>query len=147
MSFAFVSDIRQTQFGRDGLAVIGDSNNYLHVAFDRANASGPKLTVSGKGNFDMPGCICAGSVDRNGQKNGYWGVRPWKAERLQAGKYKITHGIGHIDYYVTANIVSSAFMGSVIVMEKTATYVVLGTGGVDGVLYDNVFDFQICGRN
>lgn len=107
------------------------------------------ITLPNTATVDMPGVLCAGRVRSGGNIDNQWGCKTCGGSRHngQVGRYKMTHNIGHLDYYVTANIASDGFMGSVIVLEKTTTYVVLGVGGLDAGYYDQSFEFMICGKN
>lgn len=139
---------RNIQYGKDGFRVIHSSEKYFEVRLLEAE---PFFQVNARGNFNVPGMICSGRVNAYGNRENGWG-KSWSAGKhylfgSSTGKYKIIHDIGHTDYYISANAISTLnWSGSVVIYEKTANYVIVTVAAYTGIFADCAFEFMICGN-
>lgn len=107
----------------------------------------------GKGStIDMPGILAAGRVNKVGRVDAQWGCKSCKAYKHngQTGKYKITHDIGHTNYFIQATpAVADNTWAKVhaIVLEKAANYAVVAIydAGTNNNGVDADFEFLIVG--
>lgn len=122
--------IPQAQFTRDGIKLP------------------PTATVN------MPGVLCAGSVSKGGNIVGKWGcITPFITKYNGiTGQYKITHSLGHLNYYVNATPVGKDetwMKVHCVIIDKTPNYCVIGVfdSGQGNVTADYKVDFMIVGQN
>lgn len=107
----------------------------------------------GKGStIDMPGVLAAGRVSKVGRVDAQWGCKSCKAYKHngQTGKYKITHDIGHTNYFIQATpAVADNTWAKVhaIILEKAANYAVVAIydSGTNNNGVDADFEFLIVG--
>lgn len=114
------------------------------------SASGIKMPREAK--MDMPGVLCAGSVNAEGYMDEAWGGKrkPYSIRHNNSkGQYRIYHDIGHDDYFITATAAGNNTSARMCcILEKTSTYVAIGVSDNNaGGWLDGAFEFIIAGKN
>lgn len=142
-----------TVLDRYGLEFTGKNQNGLNEVQVSVSKSGIKLPPNSR--IDMPGVLCAGQIGKNGAIVGKsWGCITPTITKYNgiAGKYKITHKLGHLDYYVNATPVGKDetwMKVHCVTTDKTTNYCVIGVydSGQGNVTVDYKVDFMIVGQN
>lgn len=103
--------------------------------------------------WNAPGVLYIGSKYNAGQNSSYKkifgdGLSITSSTHLGGSKYKFNHNLGHTEYTVFAQTISSqAYYGSYRLLERTSTYFVIQNVGSSGGADNAPFDFIIYGRN
>lgn len=125
-----------------------DGFSYLHQALFSAGA----IVLPRGAIVNMPGILVAGRVNKNASIDGKWGYKNCSVYKHngQTGKYKITHDIGHTNYYiqVTPAVADNTWAKvHAIVLEKAANYAVVAIydAGTSNNGIDTDFEFLIVG--
>lgn len=103
--------------------------------------------------WNAPGVLYIGSKYNAGQNSSYKkifgdGVSITSSTHLGGSKYKFNHNLGHSEYTVFAQTISTqAYYGSYRLLERTSTYFVIQNVGSSGGADNAPFDFIVYGRN
>lgn len=138
--------------GTNGIvAYNNDGVNEKYFVFDKNNAIPLRIRC----NTDIPGILASGSVTVSGGLDSQtcWGALYFKgllySERLDVGRYKITHQLGHLKYSAVATTYSryNNYMTSAIVVDRSLNYIIVEIVN-DKNLRDGIpFSFVISGYN
>ncbi len=101
---------------------------------------------------DMPGVLAAGRVLAGGSVTSQWGCKFCSSVKYngQAGKYKITHNIGHTNYFIQATpceVDNTWARVHPVILEKTTTYAIVAIydSASNNTGIDKDFEFLIVG--
>lgn len=140
-------DIR-TSVDFNGMLIDSTLNGVMKQAIYYANG----IDLPRGAALNMPGVLAAGRVLSRGQMGNQWGSKKCSAFKYkgQTGKYKITHDIGHTNYFIQATpAVADNTWAKVhaIVLEKAANYAVVAIydSGTNNNGIDTDFEFLIVG--
>lgn len=140
-------DIR-TSVDFNGMLIDSTLNGVMKQAIYYANG----IDLPRGAALNMPGVLAAGRVNKKGQTDNQWGCKSCRAYKHngQTGKYKITHDIGHTNYFiqVTPAVADNTWAKvHAIILEKTASYAVVAIydSGTSNTGIDTDFEFLIVG--
>lgn len=101
---------------------------------------------------DMPGVLAAGRISKGGSIEDMWGAKKCFGGKYngQTGKYKITHNIGHTNYFIQATpceVDNTWARVHPVILEKTTTYAVVAIydSASNNTGIDKDFEFLIVG--
>lgn len=135
---------QRLEIGKNGIGIIGDSNNYSWMGLDGGVYKSVEKVESG-GVYDKPGVLASATVSSTGSSSNKWGGRVGNSSRSSTGVYVISHTIGHVNY----NIVACANQHDrhVIYTSKETKSVTINVKNGSGTLVDQQFDYIIVGNN
>lgn len=142
----------RTNYHKDGFycARRNSDNTYRNTV----SLSKDGIYLPSTAKVDMPGVLCAGQIGKGGNIVGKWGcITPFITKYNGiTGQYKITHNLGHLNYYVNATPVGKDetwMKVHCVIIDKTPNYCVIGVfdSGQGNVTADYKVDFMIVGQN
>ena len=133
----------KTEFGKDGLMLSRDINNFIRMVVSGTQAEFSART--GKGYVDIPGVLAAGYIAAN-LISSRWGAKSsgLSLSKVTTGVYKVTHNFGHTSYqcFVTMRQKGYSYVSSLI---SNSFLVYTFDEGWNAV--DRAFSFVIVGDN
>lgn len=134
--------------------IYGSENRYIDLQFSRTG-----ITLPRDAKMNMPGVLSAGRVNYEGAIEGKWGAVDCYAEQYYEGSvrkngyFKITHLLGHSDYFVQITGAQlwgvnnePIIMGTVITKNDNEVIVAI-SGSNSKTFVDAAFEYCIIGKN
>lgn len=140
----FNGAVQRLEIGKNGIGIIGDSNNYSWMGLDGGVYKSVEKVESG-GVYDKPGVLASATVASTGSSSNKWGGRVGNSRRSSTGVYVISHTIGHESYNIVA--CANEHDRHVIYTSKGTTSVTINVKNGSGTLVDQQFDYIIVGNN
>ena len=95
------SALREAVFGENGISFVYGKKRLMYV-----NSQEGQTFLTVKGATDLPGVLLGGRVNPDSVSFDHiWGVKASTAriERIEKGRYRLTHNLGHTRYSVVCN--------------------------------------------
>jgi hypothetical protein len=135
---------QRLEIGKNGIGIIGNSNNYSWMGLDGGVYKSVEKVTSG-GVYDKPGVLASGSISSVGGTVISWGAKASNSSKPSTGTYTINHTVGHTNYMVLITPQTASRVGYV--YAKNTTSVTIKMTNMSGTATDAAFDYCIIGNN